>query len=157
MVKKTGFTLIELVMIIVIIGIIAAFGLPKFVNFKTMSILKSEDAIIASINSAIKIKFTQNVTQGSEPDNAWPNENPLSLVFPALPYIIHDGTSLSADGYNWRWDGVGESWLIYCLHWNGNRSGYGDKGKRWRYFYGSTGTYGGWRAGDFFSDYDFGH
>lgn len=43
--KQAGFTLIELIMVIVILGILSAFALPKFADF-------SSDAEVASIEGA---------------------------------------------------------------------------------------------------------
>lgn len=163
--KNRGFTMIELIMVIVIIAIIASVTLPKFVNFKTSAYNKTEDYIAGAMNTAIKAKYTQNIVQGSEPDNAWPSENPFSLLEnppPNIPFTTFN------DNYNWRRKQEVDVYLIYCPHWSGTYSGLdfnpgsSPRGRGWVYMYynytsGWWYSAAGFRAGRFENRADYGH
>jgi len=55
--QQRGFTLIELVMVIVILGILAAVALPKFVDFKGDAQVAALDGVVGSIASASAINY----------------------------------------------------------------------------------------------------
>lgn len=50
--KQKGFTLIELVVVMVILGILAAFAVPRFYNFRTQANIAVLNGLIGSLNSA---------------------------------------------------------------------------------------------------------
>lgn len=58
--NQEGFTLIELVMVIVILGILAAVAIPKFANLTTQAHQSAEDGVIGGLRSGV---YTYSVNQ----------------------------------------------------------------------------------------------
>lgn len=63
---KKGFTLIELVLVITILGILAVSALPNFINLSTQTEQASRDGVIGAVNAGIALHRSNNlVTSGS--------------------------------------------------------------------------------------------
>ena len=61
-----AFTLVELVMVIVIIGLLAAVVMPKFVDLKSEAQNAAEVGTVSGVRSGIKITHLSNLAQGSD-------------------------------------------------------------------------------------------
>lgn len=63
---KKGFTLIELVIVIVILGILALIAVPTYINLKSTAELNAMKASLGTIRSAVSLKHSQNILTGSD-------------------------------------------------------------------------------------------
>jgi len=63
--KRQGFTLVELAIIIVIIGILAAVAVPAFVDLQTKAKENAAKAGLGTIRSVVAMQYANNVANGA--------------------------------------------------------------------------------------------
>jgi MSHA pilin protein MshA len=70
MFKRKGFTLIELVMIIIILGILAAVAIPKYYSLQADARSAAEQGVVGGVRAGISTYFAQNKAWPSSLDGA---------------------------------------------------------------------------------------
>lgn len=114
---QRGFTLIELVMVIVLIGLLAAVAVPKFIDLSSDARTAATQGVAASISSAAAVNYAArkaNSAKGVAVDNC---NDAASLLQGGLPagYTVAD-VSIAADAAtNCTLTGPGSSTATYQM------------------------------------------
>ncbi|MDD5422298.1 MAG: type II secretion system protein [Candidatus Omnitrophota bacterium] len=153
-----GFTLVELVIVIVILGILATTALPKFADILTKAKEGADDAVIGALKSAVNAQYAANALNGTKNASGeyWPAVNPFTLLAQSPPHKAY--SSSTPDGLTWQvtHEPTYQAYYITCSHYAGSQWGNGTKGRFYIYQYGDAGIWGH-KPGDFWVMVDYGH
>lgn len=78
--KQNGFTLIELVIVIIILGILAATAVPKFVDLQTDARISMLNGAKGALEGGASLTQAQALVAGEEKNPAWTNGD-MTVVF----------------------------------------------------------------------------
>jgi MSHA pilin protein MshA len=99
--QQGGFTLIELVVVITILGILAAFAIPRFVGLEVQARTASRDALAGSVRSGAALAHALWLANGGAAATVTMEGNVITMVngYPNLATI--DDTLVDISGYNY--------------------------------------------------------
>jgi len=66
---RKGFTLIELVLVITILGILAISALPSFINISTQAEQASRDGVVGAIRAGVALQRANDLVSNGPPGN----------------------------------------------------------------------------------------
>jgi MSHA pilin protein MshA len=103
MTKQKGFTLIELVVVIVILGILAVTAAPRFLNLQSDARASSLQGLKGAMAGASSIVFGKAAIDGVETNGATQVVEGIDTAF-GYPMATSAGIGAAVDGLDEDWD-----------------------------------------------------
>ena len=96
MFNRKGFTLIELIMVTIILGILAAVAIPRYMTTVEKAEAAAEDAVIGSIRSGLETYAVEQLMDNGR--RSWPTNPWDALETKPAGYDANDSDDADTDG-----------------------------------------------------------
>jgi prepilin-type N-terminal cleavage/methylation domain-containing protein len=113
---QRGFTLIEIIMVIVLLGIIAAIAIPKYIDLRTEASDATASGIVGAIVSSASIGYADLVTHNS--GTTFPNFTTLHNN-----YLQAQNITMNSDANGW-WANIGGNTYTFTYNAGTGNSGW---------------------------------
>ena len=94
--NRKGFTLIELIMVTIILGILAAVAIPRYMTSVTKAEEAAEDAVISAIKAGLETYATEQLMDNGR--RSWPTNPWDALETKPAGYDANDSDDADTDG-----------------------------------------------------------
>ena len=94
--NQKGFTLIELIMVTIILGILAAVAIPRYMTTVEKAEAAAEDAVIGSIRAGLETYATEQLMDNGR--RSWPTNPWDALETKPAGYDANDNDDADSDG-----------------------------------------------------------
>ncbi len=113
---QSGFSLVELIAVIIVLGVISVVTLPRFANSDAAAVQSSRDQALAALFTAQQIAMARasgdnpvQVTVASDRLNVTENGTPMVATGGDYPLILPEGVTITAGTGTYTYDKLGRT------------------------------------------------